>query len=1073
MNRWRVAAAAVRRPGFLLACGGAWIAVVAGSYALLIPRLPALNVRAALAGAERFVLWQALGFLLVLAFALVRPRRAGMAAAVYLGASTVLLLASAGSLALVFGFLAFAAWLALAVQSVRVLLRRVAGAVVATWGLAATFLYALLIPVAFGLGVAHLVRLRTLVPLAVLLAVPGILTLPRALRAWHDKAGRLATLGPFGVVGLEVAWLALAIAFVWASVPESGSDSSRVYLPFARDVAITQGFEVQAIDWHRLVPMAVPAVWADAFKLGGEQAAKWLSWAALVALAALVWEEVGGRARSRAIAATATAVVLSCPLLSELAGTLYVDHVVVLLAVGAFIALERGLARWSRPGVVASAVIAAALAQTKYTSGLLVVAWVAVLVVAARGRLGWSRGLRWCAPVLAVLVVLALPWYAYTYATTGDPVFPFLHHWFPSRFWPGSLPTTLGQERFESPGSLLGWLRFPWTATFDTSRISLDGDGALGFALLALLPVALGARAGRRASLGAAVGGLVLFVGLAPSSTNARYWLPSYVLLLLWLMATAAARFRRSRLRVSRGAGAAIVVAMTAVMALPFPIWLCRGWGPYRFPWDVYAGTTSRERYLGELLPGFPAIEALNARLGPQDRVLVTADLGVHLVKARAYEFPFWLTSVAGIADAAAMDRFLSANGIKYWLVDHTELDDSAYFAAFGAPGKYWTPARLVAAEGTIAAYRVQEATTRPTMASVGEVALEPRLGTDSDWVGDATGGAGARVLSPLNVKPEGTVVRTVAVPAEAGMARWSLRVGGEPGTTVVERVEWLDGGGRQTGSQEIANVVPNGLGPVTARLFARVPQGTVSGQLVVWSSPGFTLGHGSVDFWRDVGAPAGPGREPNVEGIFPSEIVAGEAFNAKPGGASELAVPGQFAAGHRHLVVLDGQVLPHPTSAAAVVTAQVPRRLVESPGAYEVFVVDATAGAQSRPLTLLVRRGAVVPPADVWRRSIRIDSLYPRTATAAQPFNVQADGSSWVAIQGELPANRTYEVIVDGDRPPESAHSEGVVAFRFPAEAGRVPGEHEVFVVDPIALERSNALYFALGPPAQPAGGR
>lgn len=1068
----------MKKQRLLLAFGGTWFALVAGVYALLLPKLPALNVRTALAGIDRFFLWQVLGFLLLLGLAVLRPRFGSVAAVLYLGVSTILLLASARSLSLVLGFLAFAAWAWFAVQTTRVLLTKLAGPLLATWGIAATFLFAILIPLAFGLGVLHLVRLRFVLPLAVVMVIPGLLTLPRSLRAWVRRSRRLAALGAFGVIGLEVAWLVLAIALVWASVPESGSDSIRVYLPYARDVATTHGFEVQRIDWHRLMPMAMPAVWADAFKLGGAQAAKWLSWAALVALTVLVWEEMASRARSRGFASLATAAVVSCPVLATLARTLYVDHVVVLLAVGSFVSLVRSLARRSRRGVVVSAVMTAALSQVKYTGAILVVAWVAVVIVVTWRRSGLRRGLSWCAPAIMVLGIASLPWYAYTFATTGDPVFPFLRRWFSSPFWPNSAPDAFGQAQFQGPGSVLGWLRFPWTATFHTSTTSLASDGSLGFWLLALVPLAFGARGGRRRSAWPfAAGGAALFVSLAPASVNARYLLPSYVLLLIWLLALGATSVRRSPARPPRWAMAVLAPVTALAMGLPLAIWVCAQHGPYRFPWDVYAGTTSQESYLKELVPGFSGFEALNTYLRPEDKVLVLGDVGVDLVHARAYEFPFWHTMVAGIKDPTAMTRFLAANDIKYWLVDHSQIDDAVYFGALGVPLRYWRPTSLVAAEGTIAAYRLDHGAATRTMACVKEERIKPLLGGASGWSGPASGGGGLRVLRPLIAERRSLLGRTLHVPPGAEMCRVVVRVGGAPGSAVFVQLKWLAADGRELDSAAGTDVLPGGLGLVRATLFSPVPQGSVAARLMLWSSQELTVGVGSVSYWCRIGSPAGPSNSPRVRPqiaqLSPSEIVVGEGYNVQPGGLSALAVLGQFAADHKNLIVVDGTVLPGSDSTADLVTALVPSDLLTTPGEYGVFIVDATAGVHSNSLTLHVRQGRVSPPIDAWRRAIRIGSLFPRDASAGARFNVQPDGSNSLAVKGQLAADRQYEVVIDGEIVQGVMAGPGVVSVAFPREQAQLPGEHEVFVVDPVAMERSNSLFFALRPEAAPAPSR
>jgi hypothetical protein len=1074
------------RPGpahhskLLMGAGIAWVGVVVAAYANLLARLPSQNLSETFAALKGFILWQMLGFL-VLGVSTLKAggRTSDRFVAAYLVLSSVGLIACARDVGFALDFAAFATWAALAVLSSRLLLRRMAGPILATWGIAATFVFAALIPAAFLLGMLRLVHTAVIWTFGVAIAVPGLVSLARSRRGGRGRCLTQNRLGPVGFVSLEAVWLILAVDFVWASVPEVASDSSRVYIPFARELAFAHGFEIQGIDWHRLMPMAVQAVWGDAFAIGGVRLAKWLSWAALVALAVLVGEEVSKRGRSRTFGAFSAAAILACPLLDWLAGTLYIDHVLVLLAVGAFIALGRSLARNSRRAAIAAAVLAAALAQAKYTGAVLTVSWALALVVYAWRRGGLHGGLRWAAPTLLVLAALALPWYGYTYATTSDPVFPFAKNLFPSPYWPGEVATTLGQERFAGPGSVVGWLALPWQVTFHSSKFSLWPDGFLGLSLLAFLPLALTGRGPRNTDT-TAFAAVAFFAVLAPWSLNLRYLLPAYALLLFWLLARGGSLLGRIHPRGNSVLVVFLGLAAICMVALPIPLWIAARPLPYGFPWDVYTGVTSHRSRYAELLPGYQALEELNEHTAPEDKVLFSGPFGQHLVAARTFEFPGWNAMLDRITRPADVAPFLRKNEIHYWVVDYCNANDIAWFRRLSVISNWWNPWRLRWGFSTIGVYDVSDNLHSSTMAEAGVTDLPPVVqGHPTVAAARARGWTSvtpqrliehdALGANHLSVAARTSLFHYLERPLGADFCEVRVKLRSNGSAPLLLTLAWRNINGKILTPQTHAPAWHTGGGRFEVVAFAPVPPGAQFGYLGLWTGSPVELTGGSIDYrLRLPEEQSGAG--PVLDVLDPSRALSGTGFNVQPSGLSAIAILGQFDPSHELQVVMDGHVLPGVSKAPHLVTALVPPRVCATPAVCKVCVIDTSAGLRSNSLTLTVLKGIRPVAPELWRQRIPIEALRPASAVAGAAFGVQLSGGLMLHVSGAFHCGGRYAIVFDGQVLPATTNGTDTLGAVVPRGLLADAGNHQVFVIDSALMERSNALTLPLLPASKPA---
>ena len=490
-------------------------AVVAAAWFLVHAAIYAVRAWNTTHSLTNFFAWQLGIFVaLLLGAAILRPAVAGILIGLQLLVSTVALLAIAQDVTFVVRLFVVLLWAACAVCGMRRLLERIAGPRYATWGVASAAAFAALVPLCFFLGILHwltpwivaLVAVATAFPGAVIFCMRSKNILTRSVSeaaqsslanasgydAPRTSASLLHALATFDVLELcwlEAIWLILAVAFVGAGSSETCSDAVRVHLPYIHQLVQDQGFSHQYACWHRLQPMAAQSCYAAFATIGSDAAAKWLSWLALVALVVLIVDEVRERSGSRRMALFAGAAVLSCPVLVELATTLYIDHLVTLFCTAGFIVLFRALNPPCWRGILLSASIMASMDQVKYPGLIFTAVWGLIMFVTLLRRCAWPRAVGWSMAGGAMLVAAACPWYIYVYTGTGNPFYPYLHNWFPTQYWTNDISLHDVYESFFklSPG-IGGALAFPWAATYQTSRFYEGFDGFVGFWVLALAP---------------------------------------------------------------------------------------------------------------------------------------------------------------------------------------------------------------------------------------------------------------------------------------------------------------------------------------------------------------------------------------------------------------------------------------------------------------------------------------------------------------------------------------------------------------------------------------------------------
>jgi hypothetical protein len=312
----------------------------------------------------------------------------------------------------------------------------------------------------------------------------------------------------------------------WFTVlkPDVSSDGLSMHLALPSIVADLHRwpFDFQNQIWS-LMPAAVDGLYAGVFLLGGEFAARLLNFAYLVVAAAFlvqiarrwVWPE-------RAL--VAAALFASTPLTALVTGSLFIENVWTALILAAVLALLRYLDHEQPGELVWLGVFTGAAFSAKLIAG----AYIAPIICA--GAFFAMRARRWRALAIALLLaaLCGLPPYAYAWAKTGNPVFPFSNAVFKSPYYYSD--RSFDDVRYHAP---LSW-KTPYDLTFRSGKYFEGTGGGAGFQYLFLLlpAVLLIRRRDQAVVLGIAAASALLILIVLP---NLRYLYPALALLSITL----------------------------------------------------------------------------------------------------------------------------------------------------------------------------------------------------------------------------------------------------------------------------------------------------------------------------------------------------------------------------------------------------------------------------------------------------------------------------------------------------------------------------------------------------------
>jgi len=377
-------------------------------------------------------------------------------------------------------------------------------------------------------------RIHYLPVWAALVALPLILN-----RAFLGRLARFAA-RTFEPVDLPSRWHALPLVVLGTSLmaylvlipkPEAGYDSLLMHLAVAARLTANHVFpyDPSVFRWV-LMPMAGDFSFAVAYMFGGTQAARLLDFT-LLGLIVVLLVHIVRRWAPAWVAWLSAGIFVSSPLVQLVTTSLYIENAQAGFLLAAFAALlvaaknpqpeaEDAAARAaaSRHGyVLLAGLLSGAAMACKLGTLVLALPIVALAAVTVPRR---------ALAVVALFLAIGLPPYVNAWARTGNPVFPFLGHVFPSKY--SDARTEVNDVRYKEK---LSW-RTPYDLTFYSSHYFEFQNGAFGFQTLLLLPLVL-AVPYRRWS-GAARAAFFLSVAAAPVlllvQPILRYLYPALVL---------------------------------------------------------------------------------------------------------------------------------------------------------------------------------------------------------------------------------------------------------------------------------------------------------------------------------------------------------------------------------------------------------------------------------------------------------------------------------------------------------------------------------------------------------------
>jgi hypothetical protein len=374
-----------------------------------------------------------------------------------------------------------------------------------------------------------------------------------------------------------LALLALAPLFVLALYPPTAFDETLYHLPFARAFAESGGTPATPALRFPVFPALGELLFAEVLLLAGDVSTHLVSLLAVLATAGLVaaW---GRKAFSPQAGWIAAALWLGNPIVVHLAGTAYVEPLLVLFVTGALFSAWMYRQSGERAWLLLVAVFAGTAAGVKYLGLFFAAAVFVELALARRRALAFA---------LLAFVVLA-PTYARIAIHTGNPIFPYLPGLFGSTPWD---PIALKpMADLIAPETLVRFVRLPWDVVFHRSAVGQHPPFS-PFYLLGI-PLLFHPRVRRFAALPLVWAAAFLF--LPP---DARYLVP--ILPLLSLALAGALRIEKR----------SVVAAVCALAFLPG--WLYAG---YRVVKQGSPPATPQERdlYLATRLPLYPAVRELD-----------------------------------------------------------------------------------------------------------------------------------------------------------------------------------------------------------------------------------------------------------------------------------------------------------------------------------------------------------------------------------------------------------------------------------------------------------------------------
>ena len=483
-----------------------------------------------------------------------------------------------------------------------------------------------------------------------------------------------------------------------AALPERYNDALAMHLMVPTFVA-TRGlwsFDFVNYVWA-VIPLGADWLYAMSYLLAGEPAAKLIN---LLFFFLVLWLLLGEAKRDLPPSPALVAVLLmaSTPVAFLETNTLFIENALAALIFGSYVLMIRVLPTVGVRAMGAVVLLLAAAISTKVHAIFVAMPLGTVLLVQRLRQTGLTRLL----PILAVtgiIVALGLVPYAYAYAVTGNPVFPFFNAVFKSPFYPSS-------ANFDNsfyPGALK--LDVLYKMTFFSQRYLESDNGALGFQFIVFGLAGSGAVLIRRQKdlIIALLLSLFYLIAVCANTQYIRYLYPVFPLMVLVCSAALMQPKPTSRY----WHGFAIVLA-GCVIALNLAFWPSAGWILRDFSFKPNFSTTFRDHMITAQVPQRNLNTIINETHGEKAVIAyfgtpVGADLKGKPLFFNWYNLAFY-TAFAGSNTIAALEQLFRKRGITHVVLPvDTKLENQLVFGEFLK--QY---GRIVAAFPNIVLYRIE-----------------------------------------------------------------------------------------------------------------------------------------------------------------------------------------------------------------------------------------------------------------------------------------------------------------------------------------------------------------------------
>ena len=322
---------------------------------------------------------------------------------------------------------------------------------------------------------------------------------------------------------LALLWMPLMANWLLALKPEVSEDGLARHLVFAARLANEHlwTFDVQKFTWA-VFPTGGESMFGLAYLLGGEAAARLLNFALLAAMCWMLHERLHIRVPGW-IAAALAGGLATLPVTQMVTGSLSMENWVAVYVLGAVLMLrlhkkeQRALYAWI------SATFAGAACACSLSGFVFLVPFYVAFA-------SMTRPTAWIPGAVLALSIGLFP-YIEALLRTANPIFPYFNNFFRSQFY--DTVTAFRDSSFHEKLSF----RSLYDLTFHSRRFETGSDGAFGYTLFLLLPVAIAGAKRRWPRTGFVLlwtvpAGLLILLLVAPELRNLYLLAPLSILLI-------------------------------------------------------------------------------------------------------------------------------------------------------------------------------------------------------------------------------------------------------------------------------------------------------------------------------------------------------------------------------------------------------------------------------------------------------------------------------------------------------------------------------------------------------------